>query len=29
MDRLRLGFGRANLDEGLAALEAHLSRNAG
>ena len=26
-DRLRLGFGRANLDEGLAALEAHLSRN--
>ncbi|MEP2262263.1 MAG: pyridoxal phosphate-dependent aminotransferase [Paracoccaceae bacterium] len=27
-DRLRLGFGRANLDEGLAALEAHVSRNA-
>ena len=26
-DRLRLGFGRANLDEGLAALDAHLSRN--
>ncbi|WP_298845188.1 pyridoxal phosphate-dependent aminotransferase [uncultured Roseobacter sp.] len=26
-DRLRLGFGRTNLDEGLAALEAHLSRN--
>ena len=27
-DRLRLGFGRANLDEGIAALDAHLSRNA-
>ena len=26
-DRLRLGFGRANLDEGLAALNAHLMRN--
>ena len=26
-DRLRLGFGRANLEEGLAALDAHLSRN--
>ena len=26
-DRLRLGFGRANLDEGLAALDAHISRN--
>ncbi len=26
-DRLRLGFGRTNLDEGLAALDAHLSRN--
>lgn len=27
-DRLRLGFGRTNLDEGLAALDAHLARNA-
>ncbi len=27
-DRLRLGFGRRNLDEGIAALEAHLARNA-
>ena len=26
-DRLRLGFGRTNLDEGLAALDAHLLRN--
>ncbi len=26
-DRLRLGFGRSNLDEGLAALEAYLARN--
>lgn len=26
-DRLRLGFGRSNLDEGLAALDAHLLRN--
>ena len=26
-DRLRLGFGRSNLDEGLAALDSHLSRN--
>ena len=26
-DRLRLGFGRANLEEGLAALDAHLLRN--
>ncbi len=26
-DRLRLGFGRRNLDEGLAALSAHLSKN--
>lgn len=26
-DRFRLGFGRANLDEGLAALDAHLMRN--
>jgi aspartate/methionine/tyrosine aminotransferase len=28
-DRLRLGFGRANLDEGIAALDAHLMRNKG
>ncbi|WP_439144218.1 hypothetical protein [Planktotalea sp.] len=27
-DRLRLGFGRPNLDEGIAALDAHLARNA-
>lgn len=27
-DRLRLGFGRSSLDEGLAALDAHLKRNA-
>lgn len=27
-DRLRLGFGRSNLDEGIAALDAHISRNA-
>ncbi len=27
-DRLRIGFGRTGLDEGLAALDAHLSRNA-
>ena len=26
-DRFRLGFGRTNLDEGLAALAAHLQRN--
>lgn len=26
-DRLRLGFGRSNLDEGIAALDAHLARN--
>ncbi len=26
-DRLRLGYGRSNLDEGLAALDAHLARN--
>ena len=26
-DRFRLGFGRKNLDEGLAALEAHLMKN--
>lgn len=26
-DRFRLGFGRSNLDEGLAALEAHMARN--
>ncbi len=26
-DRFRLGFGRSGLDEGLAAFEAHLSRN--
>ena len=26
-DRLRIGFGRRNLDEGLAALDAHLARN--
>lgn len=26
-DRLRLGFGRTNLDEGIAALDAHLRRN--
>lgn len=26
-DRLRLGFGRKNLDEGLAVLDAHLSRD--
>jgi len=26
-DRFRLGFGRLNLDEGLAALDAHLMRN--
>ncbi|MCF2869483.1 pyridoxal phosphate-dependent aminotransferase [Octadecabacter sp. G9-8] len=26
-DRLRLGFGRTNLNEGLTALDAHLSRN--
>ncbi|MEL7097497.1 MAG: aminotransferase class I/II-fold pyridoxal phosphate-dependent enzyme [Pseudomonadota bacterium] len=26
-DRFRLGFGRRNLDEGLAALDAHLARN--
>ncbi len=26
-DRLRLGFGRLGLDEGIAALEAHLRRN--
>ena len=26
-DRFRLGFGRSNLDEGLAALTAHLQRN--
>lgn len=26
-DGLRLGFGRANLDEGLAALDAYLMRN--
>ena len=26
-DRFRIGFGRSGLDEGLAALEAHLARN--
>jgi aspartate/methionine/tyrosine aminotransferase len=26
-DRLRLGFGRSNLDEGIAALDAHLMKN--
>jgi len=26
-DRFRLGFGRKGLDEGLAALEAHMTRN--
>jgi aspartate/methionine/tyrosine aminotransferase len=26
-DRFRIGFGRAGLDEGLAALEAHITRN--
>jgi aspartate/methionine/tyrosine aminotransferase len=26
-DRLRLGFGRLGLDEGIAALDAHLARN--
>ncbi|MGJ8531225.1 MAG: aminotransferase class I/II-fold pyridoxal phosphate-dependent enzyme [Alphaproteobacteria bacterium] len=26
-DRLRLGFGRSNLDEGIAALDAHLMQN--
>lgn len=26
-DRFRLGFGRSGLDEGLAALEAHITRN--
>lgn len=26
-DRLRLGFGRLNLDEGIAALDAHLMQN--
>ena len=26
-DRFRLGFGRADLDEGLSAFEAHLNRN--
>jgi len=26
-DRFRLGFGRKGLDEGLAALNAHLMRN--
>lgn len=26
-DCLRLGFGRSNLDEGIAALDAHLARN--
>jgi len=26
-DRFRIGFGRSGLDEGLAALEAHLTRN--
>jgi hypothetical protein len=26
-DRFRIGFGRAGLDEGLAALEAHIMRN--
>lgn len=26
-DRFRLGFGRSNLEEGLAALEAHMKRN--
>ncbi|WP_299296010.1 hypothetical protein [uncultured Tateyamaria sp.] len=28
-DRFRLGFGRCGLDEGLAALEAHILRNKG
>jgi hypothetical protein len=26
-DRFRLGFGRMGLDEGLAALDAHIMRN--
>ncbi|MEO1344148.1 MAG: pyridoxal phosphate-dependent aminotransferase [Pseudomonadota bacterium] len=29
IDRFRLGFGRKGLDEGLAAMEAHLLKNAG
>ena len=28
-DRFRVGFGRTGLDEGLAALEAHIMRNRG
>lgn len=28
-DRLRLGFGRTGLDEGIAALDAHILRNSG
>jgi len=28
-DRFRIGFGRSGLDEGLAALEAHIGRNRG
>ena len=27
-DRLRLGFGRSNLDEGIEVLDEHLSKNA-
>jgi len=27
-DRFRIGYGRAGIEEGLAAMRAHLSRNA-